>query len=216
MNATHSTGRVYVSGLRWIVTTTIGYAIGVPLSMLLLGAFARPLSPILGGMLYILLFGAVVGLCVGACQLWATPREPLAMPSMILATPAGAALGFAVAAVVGEGLGNVIDPTISVVVNGGIIQITSGAFVGLAVGVAQWLVFRPYLRGTGSWLLASMTGAGLGYGAAAAILELFEIPLLKAALGLSFGAILGLFVGFAQALVLRSTRRATEARSDNT
>ena len=48
-----------------------------------------------------------------------------------------------------------------------------------------------------------MVGGALGYGAAAAVLELFDLPVLKANLVPSFGAILGLFVGVSQGLVLR-------------
>ena len=204
MNETRPAGRGIITGRSWAVTTTVGYGIGIPASMFLLGGLGRPLSPMLGGMLYVALFGAVLGLCAGVCQVVAIPRRVISTPAMILAGAAGAAAGFAGAAVSGELLGNAIDPMITVVVNGGIIQITSGAMFGLGVGSAQWVVFRRYLRGAGWWVAASMVGAGLGYGAATAILELLDLPLLKAAVGPTFGLTLGLFVGLFQGAALRS------------
>ena len=46
-------------------------------------------------------------------------------------------------------------------------------------------------------------GGALGYGIAAVLLELVDVAPLRAALVPSFGAILGAFIGVAQALALR-------------
>ena len=58
------------------------------------------------------------------------------------------------------------------------------------------------------WLLTSAVGGALGYGVAAAVLELFEVPILKTNLVPSFGAILGLFVGVSQGLVVWGSTNA--------
>jgi len=62
-------------------------------------------------------------------------------------------------------------------------------------------------------IIASAIGAGIGYGIAAAALELFEIEFLRANLVLSFGAMVGLLLGGAQAVALmRSGALVVEAR----
>jgi hypothetical protein len=182
----------------WIGATTVGYAIGMTLSTLLVGATARPLSPVFGGIVVVLAYGAIIGIVIGGAQFFALPRAR--SRGWIVATALGAAVGFALAAVVGEALGNLIDPALNVVFGEGIIEMTSGAIVGLAIGVAQWLALGRLLPERRGWLVTSAVGGALGYGIAAAVLELFDVPVLKANLVPSFGAILGLFVGVAQGL----------------
>jgi hypothetical protein len=189
-----------IARIAWIGTTTVGYALGMTLSTLLVGATARPLSPVLGGIIFVLAYGAVIGIVLGVAQLPAIPGGPAPVRLWIVATTLGAAVGFALAAVIGEALGNFIDPTLNVVIGEGIIETTSGAVVGLAIGAAHWLVLRRLLPRRRFWLAMSAVGGALGYGIAAAVLELFDVPVLKANLVPSFGAILGLFVGLAQGL----------------
>jgi hypothetical protein len=78
----------------------------------------------------------------------------------------------------------------------------------------QWLVLRRLVDVGRWWIAASAVGAGLGYASAAAVLELLEVPVLKAALIPSFGAIVGLFTGAAQGVTLWRVRpgRYTPAR----
>jgi len=188
--------------MRWIGASVVGYALGATLSTAVVGAIARPLSPLAGGMIVVFVFGAVVGVMIGTAQFVALPRGAVTGPRWILMTLLGAAVGFSVAAVVGEALANAIDPTLSVAIGGGVIQVTSGAALGLGIGSAQWIVLPRQLRMGRSWIVSNVVGAGLGYGAAIGVLELLEVPILKTNLMSSFGAILGLFVGAAQALVL--------------
>ena len=189
----------------WIVATTVGYSLGTTLSTFLVGATARPLSPVLGGVIFVLLYGLVIGIVIGLAQLPVMPRGGAPWRAWILATPLGAAAGFAVASVVGEILGNTIDPSLNVVIAEGAIESTSGAIVGLGIGFAQWLVLRRLLPDGRWWIVTSVVGGAVGYGAAAAVLEVLDVPLLKANLVPSFGAILGLFVAVSQSLVLWSS-----------
>jgi hypothetical protein len=188
----------------WIGVTTTGCSLAVTLSTTLLGATGRPLAPVFGGIVVVALFGGVIGVVIAAAQFLALPRGAASSRAWILATLAGAAAGFAVASLVGEILGNIIPPTTNVTIGGGAIQMTFGAVVGFGVGCSQWLVLRRALPIGRWWIVASAVGAALGYGVALGALEVLEVPILKASLMPSFGAMLGLCVGVAQSLVLRS------------
>src|SRR5207244_12518364 len=123
--------------------------------------------------------GAVIGLGVVAAQFPALPPGAVRRDRWRAGTLVGSAIGFTIAAIVGEYLGDVISPTGNIVIGGGTIEITSGAMVGLGIGVAQWRLLRRPLALSRAWLVASVIGTGLGWGAAAAVLELLEVPILK-------------------------------------
>jgi hypothetical protein len=78
--------------------------------------------------------------------------------------------------------------------------------VGLGIASAQRLVAPTLDR---RWILATVVGVGLGYAGAAGALEFLEIAILKANLPGSFGAIIGVFAGIAQAVVMRARPSAT-------
>jgi hypothetical protein len=191
----------------WIGATTLAYALGTTLGVTLVGATARPIAPILTGMVFVAVFGAVIGIGVGAVQFAALPRGTVSLSAWMGASVLGASAGFVVAAPVGEALGNLVSPTGNIVIGGAIIQISSGAIVGLGIGVAQSRVLRTFIQTSGWWAVACVVGVGLGYGAATATLELLDVPILKVNLIPAFGAIVGILVGLAQAAVLRRRRR---------
>jgi hypothetical protein len=190
--------------IAWIGATVVAYSLGVGVGTWLAGATARPLSAALGGILFVLVYGAVVGLGVSLVQLLAIPRRAVPWRAWLAATAAGGALGLAVASVIGETLANLIDPGVNLILSEGVIQCTSGAAVGLWIGFAQWLVLRPAIPSGRIWILMTALGGAVGYGIAAVVLEVVDVQVLRAAIVPSFGAILGGFIGIAQALVLRS------------
>jgi len=197
----------------WVVTTVLGYALALGAATLVMGVPGRALSSLLGGLVYLAVYGAVVGIVVALVQLAALRGHSIAPGSWIATSALGLAVAFPVMAIVGELLGNAIDPLLPVALGEGVIQDLSGATLGIILGIAQWRVLRPLLPGRVSWLIASAIGAGIGYGIAAAALELFEIEFLRANLVLSFGAMVGLLLGVAQAVALmRSGARVVEAR----
>lgn len=196
------------SRIAWIVATIVAYSLGVTISTWLVGATARPLSGMLGGILFVLLSGAVIGVGVSVVQLLAIPRAAVPWRPWITSTVAGGALGLAIASIVGEALANFIDPSVNLVLGEGTIQCTSGAIVGLGIGAAQWRVLRTVVPNGRPWLVTSAVGGALGYGIAAVVLELIEVAPLRAALVPSFGAILGAFIGVAQGLALHATARS--------
>jgi len=197
----------------WVVTTVLGYALALGAATLVMGVPGRALSSLLGGLVYLAVYGAVVGIVVALVQLAALRGRSIAPVSWIATSALGLAAAFPVMAIVGELLGNAIDPLLPVALGEGVIQDLSGATLGIILGIAQWRVLRPLLPGRVPWLIASAIGAGIGYGIAAAALELFEIEFLRANLVLSFGAMVGLLLGGAQAVALmRSGALVVEAR----
>ena len=195
-----------MSWLRWTALTTVGYALGATVGVGLLNAFARPFGLVAGGIPFILVFGCVFGAAVAVPQVLGAPRVVAHPVPWILLSALGSAAGFALAALVGERLGDALSPTGNIIIAGGAIQGLSGATLGLAMGVAQSRAGRaPGLAGR--WILATVIGTGLGYGAAAAVLELLEVEILRANLIPSFGAIVGALTGLAQAAVLAGYRR---------
>jgi len=192
------------SWIPWIGASVVAYSLGVGFSTWLVGATARPLSGFLGGILFVLLYGGVIGLGASLVQLVAIRRGVVPWRIWLAATAAGGALGLAVASVVGETLANLIDPGVNLILSEGVIQCTSGGAVGLGIGFAQWLVLRPAIPNGRIWILMTVLGGAVGYGIAAVVLEVVDVQVLRAAIVPSFGAILGAFIGVAQGLVLRS------------
>ena len=188
----------------WIVATTVGYALGTVASTLLVGATLRPLSSVLAGIPYVFVYGALIGVVMAAAQVIVLPRG--ARGRWALATLVGGGVGFVLLSVVGEILAAVIDYRVRVAISEGIIQMTAGAVMGLAIAFAQRLALRELLPSARWWIATTAIGAGLGYAGAAGALELFEIAILRSNLVLSFGAIVGLFIAIAQGLALRAGR----------
>ncbi len=190
------------SWVTWIPVTIVAYAVGVAVSTWLVGATARPLSGILGGILFVAVYGAVIGLGVSVVQIAAIRRD-VPWRAWVTSTVVGGAVGLALASAVGETLANAIDPGVNLILSEGTIQCGSGAIVGLAIGMAQWRVLRPVVPNGRRWIVLTAIGGALGYGIAAVVLELIDVAPLRATLVPSFGAILGAFVGVAQGLALR-------------
>ena len=193
------------SGLQWVAATTAGYATGMTLSTYLASSAVRPfLGPLLDGIPNVLLYGAVVGLGLGIAQCVVMVRGPVPIRRWLPATLAGAACGFAVAAIAGEALGNALDSTTNNVLGQGAIAAMAGAITGLSIGLGQWLTFPKRLPRAREWLIASTIGTALGAVTAGVLLGLFELPMFSAAPSTSVGAILGISTGICQGLVLRS------------
>lgn len=198
------------SPVRWATLTTIGYMFGGVLSSALMGSVGRPLSQVAAGVLYIAVYGSLIGAAVASAQLVALGRDGSGQRSWILWSAFGGAVGYVGASVVGEILGNTIDPRLPVVVGEGMIEVGSGAVLGLAIGLAQGFAGTHEMARHRRWLAATLIGTSLGYGAAAGVLEFVGGPILRANLAVTFMFILGLFVAAAQALIIaRSSSSGT-------
>ncbi len=194
----------------WSGATAAGYGLGMALSSWGVSSTLRPLGPVLGGMLNLLVYGAVIGMVLGACQ-FGTMRHGLAPFGRWMAVSlVGTALGFAAAALITETVNNAMDPTRNIVMGYALIAIIAAAIIGLVNSYAQWLVLRSYLPRPVLWILASMFGASLGTILSAVIMGLLNLPIFVTQPSLSTGAILGFFTGVFQGLVLWSERRRSE------
>ena len=195
------------SWIQWTAATAAGYALGMMLSSYLVGNALRPLGPILWGILNVLIYGAVIGISLGIFQFVIMPRRLFPFRAWILATLTGSAIGFAVAAIVCEALGNAMDSTKINVLGEGVVSATAGVIIGLANGLGQSYVLRRHLPRVLGWVMASILGTMLGTVMSSVLLGLFELPLLRDSPNLSVGAILGIFAGIFQGLFLQSYRR---------
>jgi uncharacterized integral membrane protein len=106
-------------------------------------------------------------------------------------------------------------------------HLVSGGVVGLAVGIAQWLVLRRHVVRTRGWILVSTMGMSLGF-VVSALLGFpvlrdmdfsmgFELPSWETGAAFSFalggpvvGGLIGVGVGIGQRLILR--RKVLRAR----
>jgi hypothetical protein len=134
----------------------------------------------------------------------ATPGHPsirwTAWFRWLLATFLGLLGGFAVFLMIGTTAGEFIDAVFPSFVFGLIL----GAIFGTAFGIAHWLFLRRYLEGIGIWIPTTALAFTL---AAAAIFGLFgdENPeQVTFLMRLSHGILVGMSLGVAQWLVLRS------------
>ena len=122
-------------GIQWVVATIVGWAIGFFVCEAL-KAFVSTLF----------VDGLVIGAFVGVAQGLVVRRRIAPMGWWVLAS----ILGFGVGLAAGEAVG----PGVPLIVGRALI----GTIIGLAVGVAQWLVLRRQVARAEWWILASVVG----------------------------------------------------------
>jgi len=188
--------------MRWAVATAVGWIVGTLVATFVMGTVGRALSGVAAGLIYLAAYGAVIGAFVAAAQIFAARALDRAW---IARSVIGFAVGYVVAAFVGELLGNIVDPLLPLLVGEGSIEDISGATLGIAIGLAQLVLVVSVSDRRRGWVVATAVGPGLGYGSAAGLIDFVGGPVLKASVPATFALILGLFVGVAQALVLRGS-----------
>src|SRR6266550_874536 len=92
--------------ITWAVAAVVGLAVGATLSTLVVTAVGRPLSPQVGGLIYVGLYRAVIGCVTGIVQLAVIPRGVARWYAWPLASIVGFGVGYVLASLVGEALGN--------------------------------------------------------------------------------------------------------------
>jgi hypothetical protein len=95
--------------------------------------------------------GAILGAAVGGAQLFVLRREILGMNRWMVANLVGGVVALPVAIAVGDAVG------FNMAVFAGIIVL------GLSIGIAQVVILREHLLGSGWWILAHTAGMPLGW-----------------------------------------------------
>lgn len=153
---------------RWTVLSAIGLCVGLPLGVALLG----PIETLVGMVLVTPIVFGISGGVLGGSQWWALRRLARA-PVWIAVSALGLGLGLTAGTVAIEwvgrlsGAGQVRLATSSPLV-AAVSLLAFGAFGGLFLGSAQWLVLRRWFRGGARWILVSAAGLALGMLAGAA------------------------------------------------
>ncbi len=76
----------------------------------------------------------------------------------------------------------------------GLARVLAPIISGLCLGLAQWLVLRPYVARSSQWILNHASGWVVGYGLGLLVIQLFSQTSLGMLIGfVSFGVILALF-----------------------
>ena len=171
----------------WIVTTTIGWIVGLALGSATSYTIAFIFHENFGFQLWwVGVSGAMAGASVGMMQ-WLILRRQLSRAGWwVLASMVGGAVGFSLVGwfpldpTVGFGLiglvGRLGDVTVAAVL---------GIQIGAPVGIMQWFVLRQRFFRAGWWILANIIGFAAGF-AAASVTDSFVIPLMVA-IGMALG-----------------------------
>lgn len=179
---TRSTPAERSLGLAWVIATVVGWLIG----FILCEAIKTFITTVL-------VDGLVIGTAVGIAQWLVLRRQFGRMGSWVVAS----IVGFGVGKWIGEGSLQSVS-TVG--------PLLAGALIGLAVGVAQWLVLRRHVAAAEWWIPASVVAWAVGW----AIISWAEAaegsPTLTVYLVVAFGAAVGGIVT-GVALIWLSRRR---------
>jgi hypothetical protein len=129
--------------IQWVLATIVGWGIGFFVCEGL-KPFFYDITPLGGD-------GLIIGASIGIAQGLVLRRRIAPMGWWVLVT----ALGFGV----GKFLGEAVSGEMPAVVD----SLLTGAFIGVSVGAAQWLVLRGKVTGIGWWVAANVVGWALGW-----------------------------------------------------
>jgi hypothetical protein len=177
-------------GTAWVAANTIGYAAAVVLWATFSGPLWSAMSPLLGGAATLALYGAVLGTGPGALQL-AALRPLLPRPRRWLpATAAGCAAGFVLASWAALAVTEAFWANANKYLSNSAVNVAFGLLAGAGIGAGRWLALGRENRAAGRWIGVSAVSFTLGYGLAAAVVQL-TYPLPALATALVFGACAG-------------------------
>ena len=140
--------------VRWVVTSGIGLMAGFIVYFMSVMGFTADQGFILRTLVSAG-SGAILGAAVGGAQLFILRREVTGMNHWMVANLVGGVVGGVVALPVADVVGNAMGFNMAVF---------SGSIVlGLSLGIAQIIILRGYLSGSGWWILAHAAGIPLGW-----------------------------------------------------
>ncbi len=183
---------------RWILSCTLGEAIGIALVATAYAAADRGLVPAAPA---ILAAGACEGLALGLAQALLLRRVGICAGCWVTMTMTGALLGYGLTLLGGPPASDAPDPPLALILAGGA---ALGAVMGVLMGALQSLPGRPAIRPR-SWILRSALGWALAmppiFLAATAVPAGAPLALIALA-GCLSGAVAGALLGLATAPAL--------------
>jgi hypothetical protein len=171
--------------MRWLSATLIAWVFGFLASFVAVVLDLPPLAR-----------AALVGVALGTGQAWALRSRRIPAPAWVVATAAGYLLGV-LANLESFGVPRPGEPS-------------GGVVVGVAVGVAQWLVLRGHAHDAAWWVLFSVAGWGIA-GLVLPMEPTPGAPLYEVYLGgLAHVAVLGGITGLGLSMLRWDPEGATE------
>jgi hypothetical protein len=140
--------------VQWVVASGIGLLFGFTTYFLLVVDFAPDQGFILKTLISAL-GGAVFGVTVGGTQMFTYRREVSEMKHWMAPNLIGGLIGGVVAFPVAEAVGDASGFNMAV--------FSGGIVLGLFLGIAQAVVLRQFLSGSGWWVLAQAGGISLSW-----------------------------------------------------
>ena len=140
--------------VRWIIASAVGLFVGFAIYFFAVDSIAAEQGFILKTLISAVA-GAIFGAAVGGAQLLVLRRKLSRMNRWMLANITGAAIGGIFALPISEAVGDATNFNIAI--------LAGGIVLGLAFGIGQAVVLRPYLSGGGWWALAHAVGIPFGY-----------------------------------------------------
>jgi len=140
--------------VRWVVASAIGLFVGFTIYFMLVVGFTAEQGFILKTLVSAV-SGAALGAAVGGAQLFVLRREVSGMNRWMVANLVGGAVGGVVALPLAVAMGDAAGFNMAV--------FAGSIVLGLSLGIAQVVILREHLSGSGWWILAHASGIPLGW-----------------------------------------------------
>jgi hypothetical protein len=140
--------------VRWVLASASGLFVGFVIYFFSVDGIASEQGFILKTLISTVA-GAIFGAVIGGVQLFVLRQKVSGMNHWLAANIIGAAIGGTLALPVSEAVGDATNFNIAI--------LAGGVVLGLAFGIGQAVVLRPYLSEGGWWALAHAVGIPFGY-----------------------------------------------------
>ena len=130
-------------GLQWVVASIVGWGVGF--------FVCEALKPVVYAFTHLGGDGLVIGASIGIAQGLVVRRRIGSMGRWVLVS----SIGFGVGKALGEGAVGGMTVWLG--------HLLSGAIIGVAIGIAQWLILRRRVARAEWWVLANIAAWALGW-----------------------------------------------------
>jgi len=140
--------------VRWVVASAIGLFVGFTIYFMLVVGFTPEQGFILKTLISAV-SGVILGTAVGGAQLFVLRNEVSGMNRWMVANLIGGVVGGVLAFPVADAVGDAMGFNMAV--------FAGSIVLGLSLGLAQMVILREHLSGSGWWVLAHAAGIPLGW-----------------------------------------------------